>query len=150
MEMNGNNRQVFMQIQTYYRSSCSHVKKYLFWKIPWKVTVVESYFRTVTGLAILSNQEPTTGVFVKTFQAFQNTYFLSNTSKQLLLNLYIILIVSATSFLPYLYAGTRRRGGLTSSGFYVGSPPGQQCIEIQKHINAIQYNSDRCLPMITI
>ena len=29
-----------------------------------------------------------------------------------------------SSFLPYLYVMTRRGGGLTSSGFYVGSPSG--------------------------
>ena len=37
---------------------------------------MESYFSTVTDLAILLKQDPTTGVFVKTFQNFQNGYFL--------------------------------------------------------------------------
>ena len=32
-------------------------------------------FRTVTGLAVSLKQDPTTGVFVKTFQNFQNAYF---------------------------------------------------------------------------
>ena len=51
-----------------------------FWKNPRKTTVVESFFSTVTDLATLLKQDPTTGVFVKTFQNFQNIYFLCNTS----------------------------------------------------------------------
>ena len=54
---------------TSYRSSGSQVMAWLFyrfWKIPRKANAVESYFSTVTGLTILK-QDPTTGVFVKTF-----------------------------------------------------------------------------------
>ena len=54
---------------TIYRSSGSQVMAWLFyrfWKIPKKATAVESYFSTVTRLIILK-QDPTTGVFVKTF-----------------------------------------------------------------------------------
>ena len=68
-----------MQIWTNYRSSCSQVTKWLFyrfWKILKKATTVESYFNTVTGLVVLLTQDPTTCVFVKTSQNFQNKYFL--------------------------------------------------------------------------
>ena len=84
-------------------------------EIPRKATAVDFYLSTVTGLAILLKQDPTTGVCVKTFQ------FLCDTSRRLLLNLQTIFIVSAPSFLPYLYVETRGGGGLTNSGFYVGS-----------------------------
>ena len=60
---------------------------------------------------------------MKTFQNFLNRYFLRNTSRRMLLNLQTILIVTAPSFLPYFYVGTRGGGGLTSLGFYVESPP---------------------------
>ena len=56
---------------------------YRFQKIPRKAIAVESYFSTVIGLAILSNQDFITGVFVKTFQNLQNKYFLCNTSRRL-------------------------------------------------------------------
>ena len=68
-----------MQIWPNYRSSCSQVTKWLFyrfWKILKKATTVESYFNTVTALVILLTQDPTTCVFVKTSQNFQNKYFL--------------------------------------------------------------------------
>ena len=66
---------------------------------------VESYFSTVIGLVILFKQDPTTSVLVRTFQNFQNKYFLCNTSIRLLLNLQTILIVPSPSFLPYMYVG---------------------------------------------
>ena len=50
------------------------------WKISRKVTAVDSCLGTVKGLAILLKQDPTTDVFVKTLQNFQNRYFLCNTS----------------------------------------------------------------------
>ena len=44
----------------------------------WEKTAVESYFSKVKGLhsTILSKKDPATGVFVKPFQNFQNSYFL--------------------------------------------------------------------------
>ena len=39
-----------------------------------KATAVESYLGKVTGLAILLKQDPTTGIFVKTFQNVQSRY----------------------------------------------------------------------------
>ena len=42
--------------------------------------MVKSYFNTITGFAILLEQDPTLGFFVKTFQYFQNRYFVCNTS----------------------------------------------------------------------
>ena len=62
------------------------------------------------------------GVFVKTYQNFQNT-FLCNTSTQLLLNFWVILIVPAPLILTLLVCMQRKEGG-ECSGFYVGSPPG--------------------------
>ena len=52
-----------------------------------KANTVEFYFSTVADLAIVLKQDPITGVFVTTFQNFQNIYFLCNTSKLLLLKL---------------------------------------------------------------
>ena len=52
-----------------------------------KATAVESYLGKVTGLAILLKQDPTKGIFVKTFQNIQSRYYLCNTSGRLLLNL---------------------------------------------------------------
>ena len=110
MEMNWKNTQVSMQIQTNYRSSCAKVTELLFYrfrKIPRKATAVESYLSRVTGLTILLKQDPTTDVFMKTCQNFQNRCFLCHASKWLLLNLQTILIVPAPSSLPHLYVGTR-------------------------------------------
>ena len=81
-----------------YRSSWSQVTEWLFYrfrKILKKSTALESYFSTVTDLAILLKQKSTTGVFVKTFQNFQNRYFLCNTSRRLLQNFQTILILPA-------------------------------------------------------
>ena len=86
--------------------------------------MMESYLSVVADLAISLKQDSTTGFFMEAFQNFQNRYFLCNTSRQLLLNLYTILIVLAPSFLLYFYLGTKGGGGLTSSGFYVGISPG--------------------------
>ena len=60
-----------MQIQNNYRGSCSEITErllYRFCKLPRKATAMESYFSTVTGLAILLKRDPTMGVLVKTFQ----------------------------------------------------------------------------------
>ena len=120
MEMNWKNMQASLQIQISYRNSCSQVMELLFdrfCKNLRKVSAVQSYFSTVTGLAILLKQDPTTGVFVKTFRNFQNRYFLCSTSRWLLQNLQTALIVPTPSVLPYLYVGTRDGGGLAISGF---------------------------------
>ena len=111
-----------MQIQTNYRSSCSRATEWLFyrfWEINRKTTALEPYFSTVTDLATSLKQNPTRSIFVKTFQNFQNRYFLCNTAKRLLLNLYTILIVAAPFFLPYLYVGTC----MLSSYFLQKQPP---------------------------
>ena len=49
--------------------------------------MVESYLNKITGFAILLKQNPTTGVFARAFKNFQDRYFLSNTSRRLLLDL---------------------------------------------------------------
>ena len=85
---------------------------------------MEWYFSTVTGLAILLKQDPSIGVFMKTFQNFEKTYVLCKSSRQLQLNLWTILIVSAPSFPPYLYVGTGGGGRSASSEFYVESSLG--------------------------
>ena len=61
---------------------------YRFWKIPRKATAVEFYFSAITGPVILLKQGPTTGVFV--FFPLEQIYFVYNTSRRLLLNLYTI------------------------------------------------------------
>ena len=109
-----------------------------FGKFPGK-QLVESYFSTVTGLAILLKQVPTTGVFVKTFQNFYNRYLLCNTSRRLLLNLETILIVPTPSFLPYFYVGTRRGGSSTAPDFMLEVFLASNALSISKHINTIQY-----------
>ena len=86
-------------------------------------------FSTVTGSATLLKQDPTTCVFVKTSQNFKSRYFLCNTSKiaasEFIDNSHSSCpLFHVPSFLPYLYVETRGGGGLTGSGFYVGSPPG--------------------------
>ena len=128
MEMNWKNMQVSMEMQTNNRSRCSQVKTgktvLQIWKIPRKATAMESHFITVTGLSVSLKQDSTTGHCVETFDTFKNRYFLRNTSRQLLLIVQTIFIVPSPSFLPYLYKWTRAREGLTSSGLYVGSPPG--------------------------
>ena len=94
---------------------------------PWKIPGKESRWSPISvhlQTVQLLKQDSTTGVLMKTFQNFWNRYFLCNTSRLLLLNLLTILIVPARSLLPYLCVVTREGGGLTSSGFYVGSPSG--------------------------
>ena len=109
--MNWKNMQVSLQIQTYYRGSFLHLTGllYRFWKIPRKTTAVDSYFNTVIVLEILLKQDPTTGILVKTFQNFQNSYFLCNTSRRLILNVQTILIVPAPFLDLFVYKDKKRR-----------------------------------------
>ena len=77
-DFNGNKLEKYASIYADYKTSCSQVTEWLFyrfWKIARKATVVESNFSTVTGLVILLKQDPTICVFMKTFQNFQNSYF---------------------------------------------------------------------------
>ena len=67
MEINWENMQASMQI---YSSSGMTVLQ--IWKILRKATAMKTDFSTVTGLLISLKQNPTKGVFVKTFQNFQN------------------------------------------------------------------------------
>ena len=67
MEINWENMQASMQI---YGSSGMSVLQ--IWKILRKATAMKTDFSTVTGLLISLKQNPTKGVFVKTFQNFQN------------------------------------------------------------------------------
>ena len=67
MEINWENMQASMQI---YSSSGMTVLQ--IWKILRKATAMKMDFSTVTGLLISLKQNPTKGVFVKTFQNFQN------------------------------------------------------------------------------
>ena len=60
--------------------------------------MVECYFSTVTGLAILLKQDRTTGVFVKTFQNFQNKYSLLR-----LIFLHFVSALSNPSFFVKLF-----------------------------------------------
>ena len=127
MEMTCKKYAKYMSKYRLITAAAVQVTEWLFFsfrKIPRRATAVESYFSTVTVLAILLKQDPTKGVFMKTFQNFQNRYFLSNTFRGLVLNLQTILIVPAPFFLPYLYVGTRGGKGLTSSGFCGGNTPG--------------------------
>ena len=64
-------------------------------------------FRTVTGLAVLVKQEPTTAVFVKTFK---NLFFIQHISRPLLLNLYTIVIYSSCSVFPALLVCKEKKG----------------------------------------
>ena len=73
---------------TNYRSSCSQITEWLFYrfkKIPRKATVVDSYLSTNKIFLILLKQDSIMGIFVNTFQNFQNRYFLCNTSRRQLL-----------------------------------------------------------------
>ena len=79
--MNWENMQVSMQSKYRLNTEAAvHRTKWLFCRLfyrlfPEEQPSVESYFSAVTGFAILLKQYPTTCVFVKTFQNFQNRYF---------------------------------------------------------------------------
>ena len=82
MEMTCKKYAKYMSKYRLITAAAVQVTEWLFFsfrKIPRRATAVESYFSTVTVLAILLKQDPTKGVFMKTFQNFQNRYFLSNT-----------------------------------------------------------------------
>ena len=122
--LNGNELEtyasIYPNIQTTYRSSCSQVTEWLFYrfcKIPGKATAVESYFSTATGHAILLKEDPTMGVFMKTFRT-ATSKFIDNSH-------------SSCPLFPALLVCREGKGKfrililiLTSLGFYVRSPPG--------------------------
>ena len=78
---------------------------------------MESYFSTATGHAILLKEDPTTGVFMKTFRT-ATSKFIDNSH-------------SSCPLFPALLVCREGKGKfrililiLTSLGFYVRSPPG--------------------------